>query len=520
MIVRLPLFGLVVTFAVAAAPLPQIPIGFELTGNGYSAQANRVAIEVNSRGFSLGSAGGKVTIEVSGANSRGAISGHGSAGLRNWFIGNNPAAWRINVPLFERVDISRIYPGIDLSYYGQDSHLEYDFVVAPHSDPTRIELQIDGAGPLQIDRAGNLQAAQFIQHRPAAYQIIHGGKQSVESRFRLTGNRVRFAVGAYDHSRELIIDPIVAYSSFLGGIGTDEAHAVAVDTQGDFFVAGRTFSTTNSNSNVLLVKVPASGAIVQSVFGGTVGNDSANAIVADSSGNVYLADSTTSADFPIGGANIYQGELLGTMNAFVMAFNPTLSAIIFSTYLGGSFSDQALGIALGPNSNVYVVGDTESANLSLISTGAFQSSNHGGFDAFVVSFTTQGVANYGSYLGGSGDDHAYGVAVDSAGAIYVVGATTSTDFPADPTGFPTPFQLTNHGGEDGFAIKLTPSGQDAYWSTYLGGENADAANAVALDAAGNIYIAGTTGSNAFPGLAWGVPDRLPGAADPTALCSP
>ena len=504
---RFLLYGLIfLLIRVASLPaltLPRVPLGFERNGPGFSAQTSGATVQVDVRGLSLTTAAGSVAIQAEHPNPRASLSGQGTAGTRNTFIGRDPRGWTAGVPLFENVRISALYPGIDLVCHGLDSHLEYDLHLAPGADPSRIVLLLKGARSVALDAGGNLAiglaGGQIVQKRPAAYQIVSGRRRTVESRFLLTGSRVRFALGPYDRSRPLIIDPVVAYSGYLGGASTDEGHAVAVDAQGNLFIAGRTFSTTGSNSHVLLLKVAASGAVVQSVFGGVAGNDSANALAVDSSGNVYLAGSTSSADFPIGGAYIYQGELLGTMNAFVMAFNPALSAIVFSTFLGGSYTDEALGIALGPNNNVYVVGDTASVNFSAISNNAFQVSSHGGLDAFLVSLTNTGALNFGTYLGGSGDEHAYGVAVDSAGASYVVGATTSSDYPASPyPGFPEPFQLTNHGNGDGFAIKFFPDGSGAEWSTFLGGENGDAANAVALDAAGQIYIAGTTGSQQFP----------------------
>ncbi len=494
-------YGLIAIGSLTAAP-NALPLLFEPRETGFAAQANGTDITIGQHGFTLETTAGPLHIRTQGANPHASARGQGVRGVQNEIIGRDPAGWRTGISLFERVRVAGVYPGIDLEYHGQDSHLEYDFVAAPHSNPARIALKVDG-GSLALDAAGDLHIAlpggESVQHRPVAFQVIGGHTHPVLCRFVLLGNWVRFAIGAYDPEYSLTIDPVVAYSSFLGGTATDEGHAVAVNASGDFFIAGRTFSTTGSNSHVLLLKALASGNFVQSVFGGTSGNDSANAIALDSAGNVYLAGSTTSADFPIAGATIYQPELLGEQNAFVMALDPTIATPIFSTYLGGSFSDQALGIAVGPNNNLFIVGDTESYNFSLISSDAFQVSNHGGFDAFLVSLTSLGVPNFGTYLGGSGDEHANAVAVDSTGAIYVVGSTSSSDYPASPyPGFPEPFQLSNHGGEDGFAIKFFPSGLSAYWSTYLGGENADSATAVALDAAGNVYIAGTTGSVGFP----------------------
>ena len=492
----------------AAAP-HTVPLGFEKRfekrfekqGDSFIAQASGAAISVDRAGFSVRSSAGDFRVRLRGVNPTASIAGQGSVGTRNWMLGRDTAAWRIGVPLFERVDVKNVYPGIDAAYYGRDAHLEYDFVVSPHARPADIELQIAGARSLHLDSAGNLlidgPGGQFVQRRPTAYQIVAGARRSVQSRFLLAGTRVRFAVPRYDRSAPLIIDPVLAYSTYLGGTAADEGHAVAVDSSGNLFVAGRTYSTSAGNSHVLLLKVLTTGSTVQSIFGGTLGNDTANAVTVDSTGNVYLAGSTSSGDFPIAGTTVFQAELLGSMNAFVMAFNPTITLPIFSTYVGGSFSDEAFGIALGPNNTVYVVGDTESTNFTLITNNAFQTTNHGGYDAFLISLSSIGVANFGTYLGGSGDDHAYAVTVDSAGAIYVVGGTLSSDYPVSP-GLPEPFQVSNLGNEDGFAIKFFATGQNAYWSTFIGGEGEDVANAVAVDSAGIVYVAGVTASLQFP----------------------
>ena len=482
-----------------------VPLAFEQQGPIFDAQLPGHSIRIAAGGWTLNTSSGQLRLSHPGADPHARLEGQGTAGIRNWIVGNDPSAWRRDVPLFAQVQVTALYPGIDVVYHGTGSRLEYDFHLAPHADPRRIQMLLTGADSIHLDSHGDLLIGLgsdcIVQHRPVAYQFIGGLRRDVESRFVLEhGDRVRFALGPYDASVPLTIDPVVAYSSYLGGTATDEGHAVALDASGDFYIAGRTFSTTHSNSNVLLFKIPPTGTPTQLVFGGTTGNDTANAIAIDANGNIYLVGSTSSTDFPVTGTYAaYQSELIGTMNAFVTAITPALNVQIFSTYFGGSVADEAFAVALDSNANIYIAGDTESTNLTVVSSDAFQTYNHGGYDAFLVSFSSIGAFNYGTYIGGSGDDHAYGVAVDSTGATYVVGSTTSTDYPASPyPGFPEPFQVSNHGTANGFAIKLFATGEEAYWSTYLGGSAADAANAVALDSTGNIYIAGTTGSTDFP----------------------
>ncbi len=492
--------------AAFSAVAPPVPLGFEQVGDAFVAHAMGTAIQVSAAGAAIQFQNTTIRMRLVDASGHPTLVGQGNADTENRFIGNDPARWQRGIPLFRRVGITDAYPGIALAYYGSGARLEYDFTVAPHANPNRIQLVVEGAGPLRLDPVGDLVGGGIVQQRPVAYQIIGNARHEVASRFVLNGkNQVGFAIGPYDHSAPLTVDPIIDYASYLGGTATDEAHAVAVDAQGNFYIAGRTFSTTHSNSNVLLLKVTPTGSSVHSIFGGTTGNDSANAVVVDSTGNVYLAGGTSSSDFPVSGEYAaYQSTLEGAMNAFVMALNASNTVLIFSTYFGGNYSDQALAMAIGPNNNLYIAGDTTSSTLTVLSSTAFQAFNAsgaGGYDAFVASFTYQGVPNFGTFLGGSGDDHAYGIAVDASGDSYVVGTTASTNFPVSPyPGFLEPFQLTNHGTANAFAIELLPNGNEAAWSTYIGGSSNDAANAVALDSSGNVYIAGTAGSSDFPTL--------------------
>ncbi len=490
--------------------VPLIPLGFEQAGDSYAARAMGHLVRVGAGGATIRSSRGSLRIALIGRRAHATLHAEGDAGTQNSFVGNDPSAWRFGVPLFQRVRAGNVYPGIDVIYYGRDAALEYDFVVASGADARRIRLTAIGADSLALDGSGDLRircgSGEIRQRRPIAYQYAAGLRREVAARFVLDSARgFHFALGDYDHRVPLTIDPALSYSSFLGGTATDEAHATAVDATGDLYIAGRTFSTANSNSNVLLLKVTPAGAVVHSIFGGTTGDDSANAIVTDSTGDVYLAGSTSSTDFPLNGSYpSYQAGLEGLQNAFVLALNPANTGLIFSTYFGGSYSDQALGMAIGPDNDLYIVGDTTSPNLTVVSstTAPFQATNRSGglgYDAFLVSFTSLGAPNYGTYIGGSSDDHAYAVAVDSSGDVYVVGTTASSDFPVSPyPGFPEPFQLELHGVANAFAIEFLPNLQEASWSTYIGGESSDAANAVVLDASGNIYIAGTTGSVEFP----------------------
>jgi uncharacterized protein (TIGR03437 family) len=537
---RASLLWLAAVLPMAASPSvrssPSLSLGFERTASGYLAQSMGGAIQINAQGAGILSRAGQVRIEVRGANPRAKLTAAGDAGSRNRFIGNDPSKWRMRIPLFARVQARAVYPGIDMAWYGRDAKLEYDFVVAPGADPRRIAVAFDGSRAVRLTAGGDLRvesaAGELIQHRPLAYQIVQGKRREVPSRFVLANNRiVRFALGAYDRSLPLTIDPVATYSGYAGGTGTSEGLAVAVDSSGNFYVAGATYSTTNGNSNVLLLKVLASGSPVQSIFGGTTGEDMANAIVVDSSQNVYLAGSTSSTDFPdTGNVPLQTEEGIDVLKAFILSLDAANTGLTYSGYFGGSEADEALGLALGSNGYLYIVGDTTSSDFLAYSldgaliacpttsaTPAFQCSNFGGYDAFLVVMSDQPINGalvfaYATYIGGSGDDHAYGVAVDSSGNAYVTGMTASTDFPVCPGGTNDPnvncgltgtaFQTALAGAANAFAIEIsqngTSTGSYGDWSTYVGGSGSDAANALALDPSNNLYLAGTTSSTNFP----------------------
>lgn len=490
-------------------PLSPVPLSFEKLDSGsFAAHALNASIEIDGAGTVFRGARSSIRMRLRNAR-RSSLVGQGSAGILNRFIGRDASGWRTQIPLCQKVLAKRVYPGIDLVYYGKDGRLEYDFGLSPYADPAQISLVIEGGKGLRLSSSGDLLIdsveGTLVQQRPVAYQVIGGLRKTVSSSFVLTGvNRVSFSLGPYDASRSLTIDPVLTYSTYLGGTGLDEGHALAIDAQGSLYVTGRTFSTQNNTSNVLLFKITSSGSIVQSIFGGKLGNDTGNAVSVDSSGNVYVAGATSSADFPVASNNGYvlQSGLLGSMNAFLLALPAANTTLIFSTFFGGSYSDEALGMVTGPNNYLYVVGDTTSPNLATITADVFQLANHGSYDGFLACFTTSGTLVFGTYIGGSGDDHATAVAVDSSGYSYVVGSTSSTDFPVNPGGgYINSFQNTNHGNTDAFAIRLFPDGTLAQWSTYIGGSSTDAASAVSLDSSGNVYVAGTTASEDFPTLA-------------------
>jgi hypothetical protein len=472
-------------------------------------------------------AGAVVRTRLVGANERPDINGLDElSGKSNYFVGDDPGKWRAGVANYGRVRYEKVYPGIDLVYYGNQGRLEHDFVVAPGADPRAITQSFEGVRRLRVDRNGDLvlsvAGGELRQSKPVAYQEVEGQRREVTSRYRVSGRgRVSFEVGDYDRSLPLVIDPVLLYSTYLGGGLEDAGWGITVDAAGNAYVVGATTSTdfpvaaafdsTNGGAgDVFITKLnPSGSAFVFSTYLGGSGADRANDVVLDSSGNVYLTGSTASSNFPVLGAfqSTYAGaRSSGTLDAFVTKLNAAGSALIFSTYLGGASDDSGNGLALGPGGTVYVAGKTSSTNFPLL--GAFQSVKGGAGDAFVTKLSAAGNALvYSTYLGGTGvgtndfGDTGNAIAVDSAGSAYVVGETYSTNFPVAGA-----IQSSKRGSSDAFVTKLSPAGNALVYSTYLGGSYQDGfipifgdnAQGVAVDAGGNAYVTGSTYSHDFP----------------------
>src|SRR5882762_3285042 len=350
-------------------------------------------------------------------------------GKANYFIGKDPAKWRSNVPTYAKVHYREVYPGIDLLYYGNQRQLEYDFVLAPGADPKKIVLGFKGADKLEIDAKGGLvlhaPGGDIRQHKPVVYQDIDGIRREIDGGYvRKGANRVGFQVAAYDATRPLVIDPVVlSYSTYLGGNSGDSGMGIAVDADGNAYVTGSTGSpnfptiagafqpTCVSNSCAFVTKFnPAGSALVYSTLLGGSGGSSGGSIAVDSNGNAYIAGTTASVDFPTT-PGAFQAVSGGGNDGFVTKLDSTGSALVFSTYLGGSGGDYGSGIAIDTVGNAYVTGQTQSSNFPT-SAGAFQPASGGCgssypnlCDAFVAKLNSTGTALvFSTYLGGSSDD--------------------------------------------------------------------------------------------------------------------
>jgi uncharacterized protein (TIGR03437 family) len=429
------------------------------------------------------------------------------ASTSNYFIGKEPGEWRTAVPHYGRVRYKNVYPGIDVVYYSSDRRLEYDFVLAPGADPSRIELAYEGADRMRVDSNGDLvleaNGRSIRQIRPRVYQVADGKQQEIAGAYRIReGNHVEFALAKYDRNRELVIDPVLQYSTYLGQDGYDAGVAVATDQNGDILITGVTNSTRfpttqkaqqnpGGDSDAFIAKFSAAGQLVWMSYLGGFKNEIGRSIAVDQTGNAYVVGYTESDNFPIkNGA--YQ-QFGGVFDAFLVKISPDGQQFLYSTYIGGSAYDDAFGLAVNSDGDAYVTGMTVSFDFPVRS--AFQTGPAGGGgDIFVTKLsTTRSNVFYSTYVGGNGVDGGTGIAIDNAGNAYVTGGTTSSIFPVM-----APIQGTMRGVQDAFLFKLNPAGNSLVYATFLGGTGEDNGFRVAVDGQGSAYLYGYTKSTDFP----------------------
>jgi hypothetical protein len=451
-----------------------------------------------------------LSMKLEGANSTPLISGEDQQEVRaNYFIGNDPAKWLRDVETFSRVSYSGVYRGVDLVFYGNQRQLEYDFTVGPGADPGEIRLRFDGADDLELSSEGALilhTAAGAVRHdRPNAYQESNGKRLGVPAEFkRLDDGAVGFQVGVYDPTRPLVIDPVLVYSTYLGGNAADSCRGIVVDSTGNSFLVGDSFSSnflrnaSATNSDVFIGKLSRNGLLLTYTFFGGSKNDSATGLAVDSSGNLYLCGTTESPDFPI--FNSVGSTLLGASDAFVVKLTPPGDQFFYSSLVGGSGTESGVSIAGDSAGNAYITGRTSSLDFPIV--GPIQPVYGGGdSDAFVAKLAPDGkVLTYSTLLGGSGTENVLGrsgISVDASGNAYVTGDTQSTNFPTKNA--LRPAKNGSASTSDGFVAKINPSGSDFVYSTYFGGSDDDSCFAIANDQAGNAYVTGRTKSTSFTG---------------------
>jgi hypothetical protein len=486
-------------------------------------------------------------MELLGANAQPRIAATGQLpGTVNYLLGNDPAHWRAQIPTYARVEYRSVYPGIDMVYYGTQARLEYDFVIGPGANPQSIRLKYPGADGLRLARNGDLLFSvaehETRQLAPVIYQEkMAGARTSVRGNYVLFAhNEVGFRVSGYDHQLPLIVDPALIYSTFLGGTGADSANALAIDTAGNTYIAGSTSSTDfpttagalqpndptpASNplvSHAFVSKLnPAGTALVYSTYlGGTtagaffpVPQEFVTAIAIDPSGNVFLGGQTAATDFPTTPGSLQPtipgcgpGPLfLNSCDGFVAELNSAGSALVYSTYLGGSAEEGISGLARDPNGAIYVTGTTLSTDFPTTPGALKTTFTPGGrfplFNGFVTKIdpSQSGRAGlvYSTYLGGS-DARGSTIAVDPMGEAFVTGAATSADFPVTPGAF------HSTGNSTFYVAKLNAAGSALVYAATIGGQNTflssvfNVSNAIAIDGSGSAYIVGTTDTSDFP----------------------
>ena len=474
---------------------------------------------------------GLVYIQMEGADADAVISGEQTLPEKiNYFIGNDPSQWHTGVSASGRVHYQGVYPGIDLTFYGNQSHLEYDFEIAPHANPKAIRLKLAGADHIAVEPDGSLafsvQGRTIRFGRPAIYQTVNGVQHDIAGGWRLKGNQASFETGPYDKSQPLVIDPVLSYSTFLGGVGSEwvTGWGVAVDSGGNAYVTGWTstaltnlitsgaFQTNyNNHFDCFVAKIGSTGTnlIYCTYLGGTTGyGDSGSySLAVDGNGNAYIAGFTDAGNFPVKNALFssppntlwYSSYGVYGDNVFVTELNTNGSQLVFSTYFGGAgfVECQAYSIALDAQNNIYIGGLTvySSGGNQLWTTNAIEKTANANDHGFVAKFTTNGTSiAYSTYFSGSGNDQVEEVAVDGAGNLYGAGYTSSSDIPI------TNAMQSAYGGgaDDAFAFKLGPAGTNLVYSTFIGGNGADYGYGIGVDTNQNAYVVGQTFSANFP----------------------
>src|SRR5207253_1397129 len=469
-------------------------------------------------------------IQFEGANLHPAVNGMGRLPARtNYFLGNDPKKWHTDVPSYGRVKYEGVYPGIDVVFYGNQGKLEYDFLVAPGADPEAIQLKIAGARKMRLNSRGSVvlsvAASEVELQKPRIYQMIDGKRRLIEGRYVVAADhRVRFSVAHYDRRKPLVLDPVLNYSTYLGGSGEDTGHAIAVDGAGNAFVAGQTLSAdfpgaaNNCAGASFVAELDPTGTnLLYATYlaGSTTGSgENAFGIAVDPSGKVYVTGVTFATDFPTTSANaLNAGPLASNDNgtAYLTKLDPTVSGpsgLIYSTYIGGTGGDHANSVAVDAVGNAYVVGLTDSPDFP--TNNPFQSalSNTSG-NAFLTRIDTTQLQDasliYSTYLGGSIADLGFAIALGPNNVAYVTGTASSTDYPF-PGATTGAFDTTGSGSGKAFItlVDTTQSGLSSVpYSTYLGGTGGpyggDSGYAIKVDASGNAYVAGTTFSTDFAG---------------------
>ncbi len=429
----------------------------------------------------------------------------------NFFIGNDKKNWKTGIPVYGAVKYKDVYENIDIRYYGNNELLEYDIIVRPGADPSRVRFSYEGISALKILDDGSLRvevdADSFIHKKPYIYQVIDGEKVEVAGNYKLFDNNTfGFQLASYNKEHTVVIDPVVLYSTYLGGSHIDTGEDIAVDSSGNIYVSGETMSSNFPVQSELQQYIPfgydvfvtkfnpSGNALIYSTFiGGSDNYDVGKGIVVDGDGNAYIGGTTYSSNFPTTQGAIQQVSG-GGRDAFVVKLGPS-GELLYSTFVGGQYDDYGYGIDIDETGSAYVTGTTSSLNFPTTPGCYKPSQNRDSSDAYVTKISPAGDAFvYSTYLGGSRYETGYGIVVDNAGFAFVVGSTTSSNFPVMNA-----LQAAFGGGQiDAFVVKLALAGDSLVYSSYLGGSLDDQGYGIAVDDTGSVYLTGYTSSSDFP----------------------
>jgi len=477
-----------------------------------------------------------VKLDFVGANADVRPSGEEKTGAVISYFKGKPEEWKAGLPTYSRIVYKNLWPGIDVAYYGTTDKMKYEFIVHPGSDPSLIRLAYRGVSAVEVNGEGRLEVRTpvggFEDDRPVGYQEINGDRIDVALKYLLEEQSAKdvgpggeeavaksyvygFEVGDYDRTKPLVLDPVVlVYCGYIGGSDWEVGKGMAVDISGNAYVAGLTYSTeatfpdiggpdlthNGGSFDAFVAKVNAAGTVlVYCGYIGGSGSDYGWDIAVDGSGNAYVTGGTYSTEttFPvIGGPDLTHN---GDYDAFVAKVNTLGTALVYCGYIGGSDYEYGYGVAVDGSGNAYVAGYTESTQATFpVVVGPDLTYKGGNSDAFVAKVNASGTALvYCGYIGGSGGDEGYGIAVDSTGNAYVAGSTSSTEATFPVIGGP---DLTHNGGYDAFVAKVYASGTALVYCGYIGGPGNDGGYSIAVDGSGNAYVTGSAGSAeaAFP----------------------
>jgi len=504
----------------AARTLATSPLRFEPAPPGsaaeFVARGARFHFEFSRDEATLRASDRDIRLHFDGANQRAQISGaEPQRSTTNLYFGNDPAKWRHGVPNYGRVQVQALYPGIDLAYYGNGGELEYDLTVKAGADPRRIRFHLQG-DDTSLNQQGDL-VSELIQKRPVAYQLApDGSRRPVASRYRKNADgSYGFALGPYDHGRDLVVDPALIVAQYFSGSFQDIAEAIGHDSKGLIYIAGITSSTdlplkgTPLQSAegggldlffaVINPALSASSQIIYTTYIGGTGDENFGGMAVGPNGDVYMTGSTGSTNFPIqNAAQTAEAGSTGAPDAFVLWLSPT-QTLKYSTYFGGTGNDIGKAISVDSKGKLWIAGNTQSTDLP--NSGGFQASLIGTQNMFVAGFdpSQSGAATkiYSIYIGGTRWDEAFGVAVAPDGTIWLAGGTFSPDIWI--LGSPT-YQGSYGGDGDAYIAHINPSlGANALlYATFLGGNGIDEATSLVLDPAGRVIVSGYTLSTNFP----------------------